>query len=484
MAVGELVVSLFADKIMMELFKTKGKKNYLVKKHFEKYNVSFSDFSKIDVLELEKMITDFVSKTSIKSGKLYINVFAEEDLMDFREVDLDTTNKKDILKMLPFEIETLGEKFETMKYNSEIIGSKVKLYFLNRNIVTSLSEINIGRSWDLLSVTPGYLVYQGLIQGDGILVDVEDDAYTVYGFKGGYAVSTEKFNTYGSYGDEDEITPNKLFDSIKDELVQYVRNFNFKELIDVDSVSVVFNGNYKESFVSEEFDSILFETPRDLRDWLDVNSDPNEFDSVKNYKPNCKNFRYSSVALGTFYNKKEISKVSFSKERMSFMCKNLLLTSLTFTLVLCAALPSVSILANNRLGDIQENVNSLSTSVASYETTIGTINEEVKSKDSLINDYNSYVSSLGGLTDSNRNFISSVLGYLPANTPTTIVVDTIALEKGSKMLVISGVSKNYKDIGSFAIELEEFGSVSINNIADKELLNTSGYPFEIQLRSK
>lgn len=482
MAVGELIVSLFPDKILIELFKVKSKKVVLVRKHFEKYNVSFSDFSKIDVLEIEKIVDNFITKTDFKGGKLYINVFASENQMDFKEFDFDTTSKKDIVKMLPFELESLGDKYDNMNHTYDIIGNKVKVYFLSKNIVDSLSEIKLSGSWDLLAVTPGYLIYQGIVQGDAMLVDIHDDGYDVYSFKGGYIKDREQFGYSGI--DFENTTPNDVFEIVKEDLIQYVRNLNFSEGMSLDYVHVVFNDNFVSKFESVEDSGYYFESPRDLRDKLTVNGDPLEHDIAKSFKPECKLFNYSSVALGTFYNSKEIMKVSFSKERLSHFYRNILLTTMTFTIFACAALPSVSILADNRLGGLESNVDKLNSSVQTYEQTIKGLQDEVDSKDSLINDYNSYVSSLGGLTDSNRNFVSDVLAYLPSNTPTTILVNTVVLDKDSKTLVISGISSNYKDIGSFAIELEEFGNVSINSIEDKELLNVSGYPFEIKLKSK
>lgn len=486
MAVGELVISIFQDEIMMELFTKKNKKRTLIGKHFEKYSVSLSDFNKIDAMDIEKFVQEFLKGTTIKRGQVHIVFYGNENEEPFTEIEVDTTNKKEIKQLLPLEIEGLGEMYNGLTYKYIVLGSKVKIYFAKRNIIDNLMHMNIGKDWEIVGILPSTLAYQGLVPGDGLLVDVGKDNYTIYGFRGGYVKSREEFSIYTDFSIDRPVNPtvNELFETIQQDLTEYVHSYNFNEGTEIDMVYMNFLGNIDSTFTSKEVENILFESPRDLREWLDVNEDKEEYRSNKYVKENCNNFNYSAGTLGYFYVGKDLYNYNFSPERLSLTCKNLLVTALSFSLLLSATLPTFGVLTAERVDTAKADVQSFEQSIQGYNDVIEGLSNQIKEKDSTIDDYNSYVSSLGRLTDTNRNFISGVLHYLPENTPASIIVKEIKLDKDDKTLKIKGVSNNYKDIGSLAMELEEFGTVKIPKIENNNLVNEQGYPFSLELTSR
>lgn len=486
MAVGELLISIFPDEVMFELFTKKNKVRTLVSKHFEKYSVSLGDFNKIDAMDIEKFSQEFLKNTTVNRGQFSVIFYGNAQETPFTEIELDTVNQKEIKQILPLEVESLGDAYEGLLFKHVIVGSKAKLYFSKKNIVDNLITLNIGRNWEMAGILPSTIAYQGLVPGDGILVEVGKDSYTIFTFRGGYLSNRETFSIYTEFSIERPLNPtvNEVFDVIQTELYEYVRNHNFSEGTDLDVVHMNFLGNVESAFISQEVDDILFETVRDLRNWLSISTNNEEFRSNKYSKETCNLLQYSVGSIGYFYIGKHIHNYNFSPERLSIVCKNLLITTLSFSVLLAAVLPTFGFYTADKIESAKAEVQSYESNIASYKTVIEGLGTQIATKDSVIADYNSYVSSLSSLTDKNRNFISGVLGYLPENTPATVIVQEVKLDKDKKTLKVKGVSKTYKDIGSFAIELEEFGNVKIPKIENNNLVNDQGYPFELHLTSK
>jgi hypothetical protein len=484
MAGGELIVSIFPEQIVLESYKRTGNKKTLMKKQFEKFNVPLSDFNKVDAMDVERIISLFLGKDKFRGGKVNLVVFGNTNVMPYHEFELDTTNKKEIKTMLPLEIENLGDHYLDFEYRYDILGSKVKVYFLKKNIVEHLGSMKFTGAWELGAIVPGYISYQGILPGDGVILDIGKDSYTLYGFRNGYISDIETGVVYKDFSVNRPLdpTPDHLVSLVEEDVKQYITNFNFNHSTELDLVTVVVNGNVKDKFTSKDVDGVFFEVARDLRNWFEVSEVTDVFSEDKK-DVSCLRFDYSSVALGFYYLDNNISKYDFSPEKLGIFYKNLTVLSVSFSLVLVAALASVSVLTDNQIIASDSEVKAYELNISKYEEMVKGLDDQIVLNDEKINDYNDYVSSLENLSNMDRNFISEVMEYLPENTPSTILIQDLKLTKGTKKLVINGLSESYKDIGSLAIELEKFGTVKINKIENNKLMNVTGYPFEIELSS-
>lgn len=489
MAVGELVVNIFPNKVMMELFVLKNKKYTLVAKDEERYVLSFEDFNKIDLMDIEKLILKFLGNTSIKAGKVYINVHKDDVFGRYTKIDMDMDSAKEIKKLLPFEIESLDSEFDGTDYRYVNIGSNVYLYFLDRNLLNNLNNLDIGSKWDLVHIKPSFANFQPLFHSDGVLVDVYKDRYILYSYKNGLLLGVEKVEilkdmSYYLTEEKTEITLTDLTDSIKDELVMYIRNFNFNNSTELDNVFIISHDNIKNDLSDFEYDGLFIQNYKDLREKLDKPDFNKEYLINPKYKSNSIELSSSLSSMATFYKDKKLDKLNFSRDRVHYLYKNILISTISFSLILSTALPSISYITGNKVENEQNVLSEFETSVVQYGEMIKGLEDEIEGFDGIISDYNSYVDSLSDLTDTERNFISSILDEIPKNTPSTIIVNHYEVDKSYKTILIRGVSQNYKDIGSFAIELEDYGTVKINNIENNELLNLKGYPFEIVLTKR
>lgn len=473
------MVSIFPDYVTMEMFKTKGKKRILVGKNYEKFSIPLLGITKVDVMDLENMTTNFIKRCGITRGKVILVLFGSKDVMDYREIELSSTKKREVEKILPLEIEDL-EIYSDFLYKYEIYGNQARVLFMKKDVVEHLSSMKFPGDWELACLVPGYVVYQPLVQKDGFILELRKDTYVIYAYKNGFIKGTEKGSIYKDFSIDRPLdpSPNELFEQIEFDVRQYVSNFSFTESIDTDLVRVDCTDNFSEEFEPKEVEGIYFEKVRDLREWLDI-SEEDGYDQDEYVK----RFEYSGVSVGVFYLKKDIAKYDFSPEKLGIMYKNLLVTTVSFSLMLAVSLPSLSILMDKQIQAYQMDVDSYKRSIAKYEESVKGLRSEIDENDKIIKDYNDYVSSLEKLSNVDRNFISSVLGYLPNNTPSTILVQEVRLTKGSKSLVLKGLSQTYRDIGAFAIQLEKFGKVNIKKIDNNKLFNQEGYPFEIELQS-
>lgn len=490
MAGGELIVSIFPEQVVLELYKKRRNKKILMKKHFEKFNVPLSDFNKVDAMDIERIVDVFLGKDKKSGGKVNLIVFGNSNTMPYQEFDLDTTSRKEIKAMLPLEIETLGDNYLDFEYRFDILGSKVKVYFLKKNIVTHLGNMKFSGSWELGSIITGYTAYQGILPTDGVVLDIAKDTYTLYGFKNGYISDIENGSVYKEFSiDRPENTsPDQLVHLIEEDVKQYITNFNFRNSTEIDLVNVVFNGNVNDKFTPRDADGIYFEGVRDLREKFEVAEDKDVFEdgakiATNRKEGNALKLEPSSMSLGFTYLEKNIHKYDFSPEKLGIFYKNLTVVSVSFSFVLVAALASVSLLTDVQLKASESEVKAYEMNISKYEEMLTGLEDQIVQYDEKINDYNDYVSSLENLSNVDRNFISNVMDYLPENTPSSILVQELKLTKGSKKLILNGISDNYKDIGSLAIELEKFGKVKINAIDNNELMTNTGYPFEIELSS-
>lgn len=484
MAGRELIVSIFPDQLVIELFNVVRTKKVLIKKSFENFSIPLTDMNKVDVMDIEKVVNDFLGKHRVKGGKVFVVVFGDKGVMPYHELDLGTTNKREIKSMLPLEIEGLGESYLDMSYRFDVLGSKVKTYFLKKNIVENLGNLKLPGSWEISAVVPGYITYQGIVPGDGVVLDIGKDKYTLYGFRNGFISDIETGNVYKDYSIDrpSDPSPDYLVEKVENDVKQYLTNFEFQEGIDIEMVTVVVNFNTEEGFTPKEMNGVYFDNPKDYNDRLEINEDSDMFKEKKS-DSKCKYFYYSSTAYGLTYLGKSLYKYDFSPEKLNLFYKNILLTAMSFALLTVITLPSLSLYTDKQIVSSQMELKSYETSITDFELMIADIETRIELNDSIIDDYNDYVSSLSNLSNVDRNFVSSVMEYLPENTPSTILVQEMKLIKGSKKLILNGVSDNYKDIGSLAIQLESFGYVKINWIDKNELMNDTGYPFEIEMSS-
>lgn len=488
MLVGDLVVSIYPTTISFELFVKKKKVHTLVGKHVEKYTTPFASFNKIDAMDISVMVADFLKTTHVKTGIIHIILHTSNTLNDFVDYPLDGKSKKELKQMLPIEIESTGEHLLGLPYKYTVANEIVYVHFMQRNLADSFNHFDVGNGWQVETLITSVAAYQGLFQKEGILVEIGDTTYTIYCAKDGYITAAETFDVYNEYSLDrpENPTEQNLFGSIKEDLVDFVTRYRFDNDSIFDLVYLNFAGELERDFVAEDIDGILYSKPDDLRQWLDVETDLEKYRSVSytKQKQNYKNFDYSTSALGFFYAKSNRDAYNFAPKRMSATYKKLLYTSLSFAGILAILLPTSGILMDKHVEDALGKTSGYVQEIKTLETSIKDVEQQISDKDKIVNDYNSYVSSLGELTNMNRNFISNVLSYLPSNTPTTIVLNDVKLLKDSKTLELKGVSQNYKDIGALAIELEEFGTVSIDTIENNDLVNEQGYPFKITLSSK
>ena len=389
MAVGELVVNIFNNKVMMELFVMKNKKFTLVAKDEERYVTSFEDFNKIDLMDIEKIILKFLGNTSVSGGKVYINIHRDTLYGRYTKIDMDIDKPKEIKKLLPFEIESLSSEFEGTDYRYVNIGSNVYLYFLDRNLVNNLNTINLGSKWDLIHIMPAFANYQPLFLSDGILVDVYKDKYVIYSFKNGLINNVEKFEIskdMSSYLNEEkvDITLSDLSDSIKDELVMYLRNFNFNNDTELDNIYIVSHDNIINDLVDFDYEGIFIQNYKDLRGKLDKPDFNKEYLTNPKYKSNSVELKYSLSSMATFYKDKKIDKLNFSKDRVHYLYKNILIATISFSLVLSTALPSISYITVKKVENEQSVLSEFETSVVQYEEMIKRLEDEIGGFDSII----------------------------------------------------------------------------------------------------
>lgn len=314
---------------------------------------------------------------------------------------------------------------------------------------------------------------------DGAVLEIGSDDYTLYGFRGGYLKSVVSGKIHSNYSMDRSENPDKmeLFDTIREDALTLLNEFNLTNDLDVDLITVVFAGNLPGEFEGSEYDGVSFEGVRDLRNWFSEVEGEYIGDDIR------EDFVTFAGSLGYAYLGNDRKKFDFSPDQLSYWHRNMVVGSFVFSILLIASLGGTSFMVENQLVGAREEVVVAENNLGVVKMDLEKVNEEIKLSDSQIDDYNAYVSSLERLSTLDRNFISGVLGYLPDNTPSSIVVDEVSLKKGTKTLVLHGESNTYKDIGAFAIELEKFGVVSIRDIKENSLLNNEGYPFEIELRS-
>lgn len=481
MAVSELNVSIFRDVILLELFEVKGKKRVLIRKHYENYKLPLADLNKIDVLDVERIVNTFLERGSKKRGTVNFLVFGDMGIDVFHELTVSVAKESLVKRALPLQIEqNIGKDYlNSSLYRYEILGEDVKLFFMKRNVVELLSKIKLYANFEISSIVPGALAYGGLVTTDGAILEIGSDDYTMYGFRGGYLKSLVSGKVHTSYSMDRADNPEKmeLFNLIRDDALTLLNEFNLTNDLEVDLITVVFSGNISGEFESSEIDGITFDNVRDLRNWFSESESEYIGDDTR------EEFITSAGSLGYTYLGNDRKKFDFSPDKLSYWHRNMVIGSFVFSTLLIASLGGTSLLVENQLASAREEVVMSENNLEVVKSDLEKVVEEIKVSDSQIDDYNAYVSSLERLSTLDRNFISGVLGYLPDNTPSSIVVDEVSLKKGTKTLVLHGKSSTYKDIGAFAIELEKFGVVSIRDIKENSLLNKEGYPFEIELRS-
>lgn len=481
MAASELNVSIFSDVVLLELYLIKGKRRILERKHYEKYSLPLVDMTKVDVLDIERFINTFLERGTRKRGVVNIFVFGDMGIDVFHELTVKVTKPSLVKRALPLQIEqNIGKEYlGNASYRYEQLGESLKLFFMRKNVVDYLSQVRLYGNFELNTLLPGSLTYMGLIPDDGAVLEIGRESFALYGFRGGYLSSVSNDSIPYSYTLDPVVNPSKqeLFEIVRDDALTMLSNFNFSSETDVDTVTVVFTNEVHGDFESVEYDDVVFDGIRDLRNWLEV--DPGDYvgDDTRDA------LAYSASSLGYFYLGDNVRKFDFSPEKLSYAYRNLMIGSLLFSLLTVGSLTGTSYLIENQLVESRESVVTYGQTLANSEKGLADVVVQIGEHDKKIDDYNAYVSSLERLSALDRNFVSGVLGYLPENTPKSIVVNEVTLTKGTKNLVLSGVSSTYKDIGAFAIELEEFGKVDIRDIRENVLLNKEGYPFEIELRS-
>lgn len=483
MLVGELVISLYPTNVTLELFVKKNKKVALVSKHVENFGVSFTSLNKIDAMDIERIAQEFLKGTTIKSGTVRFIVYADKDTADYYDISLDTTSKKEIKQMLPIEIESKGEHLAGVPYRHKIYGSNARVHFMLRNIVESLSSFSLGSNWQVTAIVSSVVAYEGLLQNDGLLLEINTDEYKIYAVKSGFIQNLEIFPTYSEFSLNRATNPSEseLFAAIKNDVADYVQRYKFNEDVQFDMVYLNFVGDVEHDFSSEDFEGTYYTKPEDLRNWLSVSDDLEKYRSNTSSN-NSVDLHYEVGTLGMYYGEKTAMRTyNFAPERLSTTYRKLLASTLSFSLMLAVSLPIFGMFTENYVEDVSGMSTSYKEDVAALKGTLGELNQSIEEEDKVIDDYNSYVNSLGELADVNRNFISNVLTFLPSNTSTGIVINDIKLDKSSKKLELKGISQNYKDIGALAIELEEFGKVEIDTIENNKLINEQGYPFKLTL---
>lgn len=477
MASGELYISIFTDYIMLEMFKKRGKNRELVRKHYEELSLPLVKLTKVDLIGFEKNIASFIAKSNIKKGKVRVSVFGDRKVVRYEEVDLGTSKLREMKNLLPFEIDALGDEIKGFKYRHEFVGSVAKLHMMKEEIVTNLSLLVLPKYWELEYLIPGYVSHLGIVTGNGILLDVNKEKYGLYAYVNGILKSFELNNTFLDYDPSRPENPDieYLISSIDNDVSNYLKGYRLlnPDVTGTENVIVLRNGNTEGNFGEMESDLINYMEHTDSEGAFAVDR------SVSKGR-----FEVSSVVIGLCNLDKSLNKFDFSPEKLGLAYKNLLVSSVSFSLVLLIGLPVTSYWVDNQLSNRYEEVSGYNQTLVTYEGNVKDLNSQIKGLDKTIDDYNAYVGSLERLSNVDRNFISGVLGYLPDNTPSSIYVESLSLTKGTKNLVVKGVSNNYKDIGAFAIQLEQFGTVRINDIENNELLNMDGYPFELELKSK
>lgn len=480
MSRGDLIVSVFPNYTMLEMFRINGKKKTLVQKHYDRFTLPLSDVNKVDVMDFEAVIQNFLDKGFVKRGKVTVVVFGEDDVMPFEEIDLGITNKRAIKKMLPLEIEDLGDYLSDYDYKYDIVDSTAKVYFLRNSLASLVSEMTFKGSWELGKLVPGYIAYKGMVSEDGMVVDIGRERYNIYTFRGGFLDEIEGGAVSLDYSIEGDVedSPDSLLSSVEEDVIQYVENYNFTNSVDIDMVYVVFNDNTGGTFTTRDINGVYFDIVKDLRDSF------SEEEAKVTAGSNAEIMEYSSISLGITYLGDEAKRYDFSRDRLNIRYRNMLTAYLAFTTALVVMLPLTSLYVDGNLKSLEQEVKSYENNVDELDRLSESLLEGIEGNEKQVDDYNEYVKSLEMLSNADDNYISDVLKFLPENTPASVVFNEMRLEKGSRTLILKGHSESYKDIGSFAIELEEFGDVSINGIDDNELDNDIGYPFEIELRSK
>ena len=481
MAVSELNVSIFRDVILLELFEVKGKKRVLVRKHYESYKLPLSDLNKIDVLDLERVVNTFLERGSKKRGSVNLLVFGDMGIDVFHELTVSVAKESLVKRALPLQIEqNIGKDYLNYSmYRYEILGEDVKLFFMKRNVVELLSQMRLYGNFEISSIVPGALSYGGLITTDGAMLEIGSEDYTLYGFRGGYLKSVVSGKVHTNYSMDRSDNPEKMeiFGLVRDDALTLLNEFNLNNDLDVDLITVVFTGSIPGEFEGSVVDGITFDISRDLRNWFSESAGEYIGEDVHD------EFVPFAGSIGYTYLGNDRKRFDFSPDKLSYVHRNTVFGSFVFSMLLVASLGGTSLLVDNQLASARDELVVAEKNLEVVKSDLVKVNEDIKLSDSQIDDYNAYVSSLERLSTLDRNFISGVLGYLPENTPSSIVVDEVSLKKGTKTLVLHGESNTYKDIGAFAIELEKFGVVSIRDIKENSLLNNAGYPFEIELRS-
>lgn len=480
MASGELFISVFPDYVMLELLKVRGNTRTLVMKQYEDIKIPLRTVTKGDLLTFEKSLSSFIGKSTIKKGKINIVVFGNREVSRYDEFELNTSRVRDMKNLLGFEIDSMGEQLKGFKHLHKFVGSVAQVHFLRESLVTSLSDLKLPKNWEIDSIVPGYEVLKGLNTGDrGLVLDVGRSNFYIYAYDNGVLKDSFTARNYDGFdpkketGDLDYFT-NLVSQDVQEFMVKYrVEN---PESPGFDELIVVRNANLEDTFEDVMYDELLYRGYRNSINPIDV-----ELMSTKDTK--LLNRDVSPIVYGFLSSRKELTVCDFSPEKLGMAYRDLLTGSLAFSVMLAVSLPAMSIWTGSQLDDRQDELISYQQSLLTSESTIRDLNGKIKSMDKKISNYNAYVSSLERLNTTDRNFVSKLLGFLPDNTPSSIYFESISMTKGTKDLVVQGVSKNYKDIGSFAIQLEQVGKVKINDIQDNELLNMKGYPFEIELKS-
>lgn len=469
--IGEYSVKCVVLEKIRDEYCIKHKKNYR-----RKDNISFDKW-------LKSVLEDFTKEHKIRRPEFHFSLSSMTPRVIFRFFNMPKISIKELNKSMRYEIEekTLVN-IDSIYYKWDIIGSDDEEYriiavTIEKNFIETLKKIK-RFGWTIGSIEPQVISFGRLIEGNTAVIDLGHSGTRLMVYKDGNPVHiqpieiggktlTEKIkekypdnpeqakHEYGAVitdrnieSDPDRFMVSDLIliqiENLARELKQSLRAVEVRENITIETI--YYTGNtaklrYLIDYLSRELGHDLYP----------LNLTAKSFSETEDY------FFASASGAALFREHPYFTRINFAKVLASrkITSKSIFFVLLGFLIAFQSAISALNIKADNYIKTLDRTRNEL-------ESRLNSVRNRIQNYEKTIIKYQEAEDVVKILKNQKKN-LSQILFQLPDRTPKGIAITEILIFP--EYTVFKGKSKNYSDVGFFAIALEELGRVTINTIS-------------------
>lgn len=499
--IGDYSIKCAVLKKVDGLYYIDKKKKYVIPKRGTKFDFAYW---------LKTVLSDFVKENKIRTASLCFSITCMPPRMTTRIFDMPQLPAKELERSMQYEIEekTLVNDLNTVFYKWAIMEKKEDTYSIfmaiaERKLIRILKELK-SITWRIAAIEPQVLSYGRLVSGNSVVIDFGHTGTRFIAYKDGKPLHYQSIDIGGmhltqkiekEYGDfftpdesvryqeaenmkhekgkvligmeelEDDPISLKLSRILKGpvemlarEIKQALRALEIQNEYVADKIYYVGEGarlKYLCQYVGKELGHTLEALGFDPANSPGMELEEEELQVLDDYPY----MAASGASLCQEYPYLETVNFAHIKMPVQMDYKNL------FVGVLC-----FSVLSQLMMWDIHKRtdkvLNRINEAIEEQQRSISALDSQINSQESRIQAFDSIQNEAESINQVARqkSAFPRTLEILANKTPEGVAVRHITMEGG--VLIIDGVSKDYTNIGYFALALEELGEVNIDTIND------------------